>query len=67
MIRTRKTCRGCGSAALQPVVSLGEQHLASNFVISADFPPIERKLPLDGSEQRAFIHHHHFGCIRHRQ
>jgi len=47
MIRTRKTCRACGSAALQPVLSLGDQHLASNFVISADFPPIERKLPLD--------------------
>jgi hypothetical protein len=29
------------------VVSLGEQHLASNFVISSDFPPTERTLPLD--------------------
>src|SRR5438270_681690 len=47
MLTTRKTCRACGSAALQPVVSLGEQQLASNFVISKDFPPTERALPLD--------------------
>jgi len=47
MLKSRKTCRACGSSALQPVLSLGEQHLASNFVISADFPPVERVLPLD--------------------
>jgi len=47
MLKTRKTCRACGSSAFQPVLSLGEQHLASNFVISADFPPTERTLPLE--------------------
>jgi hypothetical protein len=47
MLRTRKTCRACGSAALQPVLSLGEQVLASNFVISKDFPPTERPVPLE--------------------
>jgi hypothetical protein len=47
MLKARKTCRACGSSALQPVVSLGDQHLASNFVISEDFPPTERTLPLD--------------------
>jgi hypothetical protein len=47
MLKTRKTCRACGSAALEPVVSLGEQELASNFVISDDFPPTVRALPLD--------------------
>jgi hypothetical protein len=47
MLRTRKTCRACGSSALEPVLSLDEQHLASNFVISADFPPTVRTLPLE--------------------
>jgi C-methyltransferase C-terminal domain/Putative zinc binding domain/Methyltransferase domain len=47
MLKTRTTCRACGSSALQPVVSLGEQQLASNFVISKEFPPTERALPLD--------------------
>ena len=47
MLRTRKTCRACGSSALQPVLSLGEQELASNFAISADFPPTDRTIPLE--------------------
>lgn len=47
MLKTRQTCRGCGSAALTPVISLGDQYLASNFSISADFPPVERLIPLD--------------------
>ncbi|MDX2053226.1 MAG: class I SAM-dependent methyltransferase [Polyangiaceae bacterium] len=47
MLKTRKTCRACGSSALLPVVSLGEQELASNFVISKDFPPTVRELPLE--------------------
>src|SRR5258708_2826779 len=47
MVKTRQTCRACGSAALTPVISLGEQYLASNFAISADFPPVERKIPLE--------------------
>jgi hypothetical protein len=32
---------------LTPVVSLGDQHLASNFSITQDFPPVERQIPLD--------------------
>ena len=47
MLTTRKTCRACGSAALTPVVSLGDQFLASNFTVSADFPPVQRRIPLD--------------------
>lgn len=47
MVKTRQTCRVCGSTALTPVISLGEQCLASNFSLSADFPPVERKIPLE--------------------
>jgi hypothetical protein len=47
MLTTRKSCRACGSRALQPVLSLGDQYLASNFSISPDFPPVERTVPLD--------------------
>src|SRR5258708_11352449 len=46
MVKTRQTCRACGSAALVPVISLGDQYLASNFSISPDFPPVERTIPL---------------------
>lgn len=47
MLKTRKTCRACGSSALKPVVSLGDQLLASNFAMSPDFPPVERAIPLE--------------------
>ena len=47
MLKTRQTCRICGSTALVPVLSLGEQYLASNFSISSRFPPVERKIPLE--------------------
>jgi hypothetical protein len=47
MVKTRQTCRACGSTALTPVISLGDQCLASNFSISPDFPPVERKIPLE--------------------
>jgi hypothetical protein len=47
MLKRRNTCRACGSSALTPVISLGEQYLASNFTISADFPPVERTIPLE--------------------
>jgi hypothetical protein len=47
MVKYRQTCRACGSAALVPVISLGEQCLASNFAISAEFPPVERPIPLE--------------------
>jgi hypothetical protein len=47
MVKTRQTCRVCGSSSLAPVLSLGDQCLASNFGISPDFPPVERKIPLE--------------------
>jgi hypothetical protein len=41
----RKTCRICGSAALKPVIDLGEQHLQGSFVKPGkEMPPI-RKIP----------------------
>src|SRR5260370_1144398 len=46
MLKTRQSCRACGSAALTPVISLGDQFLASNFSISTDFPPVQRIIPL---------------------
>ena len=47
MLITRQTCRACGSSALSPVISLGEQFLASNFAISEEFPPVDRPIPLE--------------------
>lgn len=41
----RKTCRVCGSAALTPVIDLGEQHLQGSFIKPGkEFPPT-RKIP----------------------
>lgn len=40
-----KACRICGGE-VEYVLSLGDQRLASNFEISADYPPIERAIPL---------------------
>ena len=47
MLITRQTCRICGSAALTPVISLGEQILAGNFGFAEDLPPVLRKIPLE--------------------
>ena len=47
MLKTRRTCRACGSTALTPVISLGDQYLAGNFSISADYPPTQRAIPLE--------------------
>jgi hypothetical protein len=47
MLITRQTCRICGSSALTPVISLGDQILAGNFGFSEDLPPVLRKIPLD--------------------
>jgi hypothetical protein len=47
MLKTRSTCRACGSASLTDVMSLGDQYLASNFELSPDYPPVARKIPLD--------------------
>lgn len=42
----RKTCRVCGSAALTPVIDLGEQYLQGLFVKPGrDLPP-QRKIPM---------------------
>lgn len=47
MLITRRTCRVCGSAALTPVLSLGDQVLAGNFGFSKDLPPVRRRIPLE--------------------
>jgi 2-polyprenyl-3-methyl-5-hydroxy-6-metoxy-1,4-benzoquinol methylase len=47
MLITRQTCRSCGSSALTPVISLGDQILAGNFGFSQELPPVLRKIPLD--------------------
>lgn len=47
MLITRQTCRSCGSAALTPVISLGEQVLAGNFGFVESLPPVTRTIPLD--------------------
>jgi SAM-dependent methyltransferase len=39
----RKTCRVCGSTALKPVISLGEQHLQGSFYKEGkEVPPLRR-------------------------
>ena len=39
----RKTCRVCGSTALKPVISLGEQHLQGSFYKEGkEIPPMRR-------------------------
>lgn len=43
---TRHLCRICESQSLTPVVDLGDQYISSNFAISADFPPVQRRIPL---------------------
>ncbi|MBN2508439.1 MAG: methyltransferase domain-containing protein [Verrucomicrobia bacterium] len=44
---TRQTCRICGSAALTPVVSLGEQHLSGAFAGPDGKPPVQRRVALE--------------------
>ncbi len=42
-IKYRKTCRVCGSTALKPVISLGEQYLQGSFVKpEKENPPLRR-------------------------
>src|SRR5687768_11855169 len=39
----RKTCRVCGSTALKPVISLGEQHLQGSFLkVGKEIPPMRK-------------------------
>ncbi|MDD5208701.1 MAG: class I SAM-dependent methyltransferase [Elusimicrobiales bacterium] len=42
----RKTCRVCGSAALTPVIDLGEQYLQGLFVKPGKDLPPQRKIPM---------------------
>ena len=44
---TRETCRICGSRALMPVVSLGDQYLASTFAVAPGARVIQRRIPLE--------------------
>lgn len=44
---SRQTCRICGSAALTPVVSLGDQHISGAFAGPDGKPPVQRRIPLD--------------------
>jgi 2-polyprenyl-3-methyl-5-hydroxy-6-metoxy-1,4-benzoquinol methylase len=44
---TRQTCRLCGSRALTPVVSLGDQFIGGAFAKPDSTPPVQRRIPLD--------------------
>ena len=44
-LKYRKTCRICGSAALKPVIDLGNQYLQGSFVKDGYPMPTLRKLP----------------------
>lgn len=44
---TRGTCRICGSKALTPVVSLGDQYISGAFTGPDGRPPVKRRIPLD--------------------
>lgn len=47
ILRTRQTCRICGSRALTPVLSLGEQYISGCFSDGEGTPPVTRKIPLE--------------------
>lgn len=44
---TRNYCRICGSKALTPVLSLGDQYIAGSFADPKGKPPVQRRIPLD--------------------
>ncbi len=44
---TRQTCRICGSPALTPVVSLGDQYISGAFAGPDGRPPVQRRTPLE--------------------
>ena len=46
MIRTRTTCRTCGSAGLLPVLDLGKTPLANDFLLPQEVPGYARSFPL---------------------
>lgn len=47
MITHRRTCRACGNPGLLPVLPLGDQAIASSFHLSPEYPPLERRIPLE--------------------
>ncbi|MCR4278500.1 MAG: class I SAM-dependent methyltransferase [bacterium] len=47
MLISRQTCRSCGSTALTPVLSLGDQVLAGNFGFAENLSAVTRRVPLD--------------------
>ncbi|MBA4167673.1 MAG: class I SAM-dependent methyltransferase, partial [Chitinophagaceae bacterium] len=44
-IKTRSTCRVCGSSSLEKVIDLGEQYLQGSFVKPGKEMPSTRKIP----------------------
>ncbi|MBL7734765.1 MAG: class I SAM-dependent methyltransferase [Chitinophagaceae bacterium] len=44
-IKTRKTCRVCGSASLKKVIDIGEQYLQGSFIKPGKEIPSMRKIP----------------------
>ncbi len=44
---TRNFCRICGSAALSPVLKLGDQYIAGAFADPKGKPPVQRRIPMD--------------------
>jgi NDP-4-keto-2,6-dideoxyhexose 3-C-methyltransferase len=45
--RERKTCRICGSSDLRPVIDLGEQHIAGQFIKEAVPERLQHRYPLE--------------------
>lgn len=46
-LRTRTTCRVCGSSELAPVLDLGHQCIAGAFQEPGGEPPVQRAIPLE--------------------
>jgi hypothetical protein len=46
-LTTRTTCRICGSSALAPVLSLGDQYIAGAFATPGGDQPVARAIPLE--------------------
>src|SRR5229473_6642251 len=46
-LRTRTTCRVCGSPQLSPVLDLGCQNIAGAFSRPGEKEPIQRSIPLE--------------------
>ncbi len=46
-LTTRTSCRVCGSSALVPVLSLGDQYIAGAFAEPGGEEPVARRIPLD--------------------